>query len=399
MSRSIWDFALLEKVWKLEKIWLFCRRLNGYGGMEKKMEKKKALIAMSGGVDSSVAAYLMKEQGYDVMGVTMKLYDNEDVGVSRERGCCTLADVEDARDVAHTIGMPYYVFNFKAQFDEHVIQRFVNTYLAGGTPNPCIDCNRYLKFEGLMHRMYELGYDYVVTGHYARIVYDENLRRYLLKKGLDETKDQSYVLYSLTQEQLAHTMFPLGEYRKSQIREIAQKHGFINARKHDSQDICFVPDGDYGSFIDHYRGVASEAGNFVLRDGTVLGQHKGIIRYTVGQRKGLGISYRAPLYVIDKDLERNEVILGELSELYQSELKANDINLIAMERIEGTLRCKAKIRYRQKEEWASVTQEGDILHVVFDEPQRGITQGQALVLYQDDLVLGGGTICSTVKSE
>lgn len=361
--------------------------------------QKKAIIAMSGGVDSSVAAYLMMKMGYDCAGATMKLYDNPTCSYPGHRACCTPSDTEDARSVAARLGMLYYVFPMQDQFEKSVIDKFVKTYQNGGTPNPCIDCNRFLKFDALLERAHELGAEYIASGHYARTEQDPETGRWLLKKGLDDTKDQSYVLYSMTQEQLSHTLFPLGTYTKKEIREIASELGFVNADKPDSQDICFVPDGDYGSFIDHYRGVASEAGNFVLRDGTVLGQHKGIIRYTVGQRKGLGISYRAPLYVIDKDLERNEVILGELSELYQSELKANDINLIAMERIEGTLRCKAKIRYRQKEEWASVTQEGDILHVVFDEPQRGITQGQALVLYQDDLVLGGGTICSTVKSE
>ncbi|MGN0299400.1 MAG: tRNA 2-thiouridine(34) synthase MnmA [Lachnospiraceae bacterium] len=356
--------------------------------------EKKALVAMSGGVDSSVAAYLMKQQGYEVMGVTMKLYDNEDIGESREKSCCTLSDVEDARNVANTLNIPYYVFNFREQFGEKVIKRFVDTYLEGGTPNPCVDCNRHLKFTGLMHKMYELGYDYVVTGHYARIEQDKQMGRFLLKKGMDETKDQSYMLYSMNQQQLAHTLFPLGEYCKTEIRQIAEENGFVNARKHDSQDICFVPDGDYGTFIDKYLGRTSKPGNFVLRDGTVLGQHKGIIRYTVGQRKGLGIAYRVPLYVIGKDLQRNEVILGELEELYQSELYADDINLISVERIDGELRCKAKIRYRQKEEWATVTQEGDKLHVVFDTPQRGITAGQALVLYDDDVVVGGGTILS-----
>lgn len=354
--------------------------------------EKKALVAMSGGVDSSVAAYLMKKQGYESVGVTMKLYDNEEVGISKEKSCCTLSDVEDARDVARTLKIPYYVFNFKDEFDKKVVKRFVNTYLEGGTPNPCIDCNRFLKFEGLMRRMYELGYDYVVTGHYARIEFDEQSGRYLLKKALDETKDQSYVLYSLNQQQLAHTLFPLGEYRKTKIREIAEENGFINARKHDSQDICFVPDGDYASFIDDYLGSNSKPGNFVRKDGTVIGQHKGIIRYTVGQRRGLGIAYSEPLYVIGKNLEKNEVIVGVVSELYRKELDANDINLISVERIEGELRCKAKIRYRHKEEWATVTQDGDRLHVVFDEPQRGITSGQALVLYDGDIVVGGGTI-------
>ena len=360
---------------------------------EKKPVAGRALIAMSGGVDSSVAAWMMKEKGYDCMGITMKLYHNEDIGISREKTCCSLDDVEDARNVAYRVGIPFYVLNFSENFEECVMKRFVETYQSGGTPNPCIDCNRFIKFEKLMQRMRELDYDYVVTGHYAQIVYDEARGRYLLKKAVDPTKDQSYVLYSLTQEQLAHTLFPLGGYCKTQIRQIAEDHGFVNARKHDSQDICFVPDGDYAAFIERYTGETSKEGKFVLKDGTVMGTHKGLIRYTIGQRKGLGLSLPHPLYVCRKDLEKNEVVLGESEELFSRVLEAEDVNLIAVESIEEPIRCKARIRYKQKEDWAVVEQIGENrIRVTFDQPQRGITKGQAVVLYDEELVIGGGTI-------
>lgn len=353
----------------------------------------KAIIAMSGGVDSSVAAYLMKDSGYDCIGATMKLYNNEDIGESKEKTCCSLSDIDDARAVAYNLGMEYYVFNFTDNFEKEVIERFVNTYIDGGTPNPCIDCNRYLKFEKLMQRMYELGYDYVVTGHYARIEQDENSGRYILKKGLDETKDQSYVLYNMTQEQLAHTRFPLGEFTKSRIREIAEEQGFVNAKKHDSQDICFVPDGDYAKFIENYCGRTFPEGDFVKEDGEVIGRHKGIIRYTIGQRKGLGLSLPAPLYVCDKDVENNRVILGSNDRLFKTELFAADMNWISIEDIVEPIRCKAKIRYKQKEAEATVEKVDDVtVKIIFDEPQRGITRGQAVVLYDGDIVIGGGRI-------
>jgi tRNA-specific 2-thiouridylase len=350
---------------------------------------------MSGGVDSSVAAYLMKEKGYDCIGVTMKLYQlPEDVDPGK-RTCCALSDTEDARSVATRLGMPFYVFNMEEQFQKCVIGKFVQTYQEGNTPNPCIDCNRYMKFEELLHRARALGMDYIVSGHYARIEQDPGTGRYLLKKGLDETKDQSYVLYSLTQEQLAHTQFPLGGYRKSEIRVIAEEQGFLNAHKADSQDICFVPDGDYASFIEGFTGEKSQPGDFVLKDGTVVGHHKGQIHYTLGQRRGLGVSYKESLYVCGKSSEDNTVILGRNEDLFRLEFDMNDLNLIAFEQITEPIRCKVKTRYRHKEQWATITCTGeDRLHVVFDEPQRAITPGQAAVLYDGDIVLGGGTICS-----
>lgn len=348
---------------------------------------------MSGGVDSSVAAYLMKQAGYECMGATLKLHEEQPNHACDEKTCCSLRDIEDARAVAAAMDIPYYVFNFTEYFEEAVIRRFVDTYIAGGTPNPCIDCNRYIKFEKLLNRMYELDYDYVVTGHYARISYNEETGRYLLKKGLDENKDQSYVLYNLTQKQLSHTLFPLGEYRKAEIRELASSQGFVNAHKNDSQDICFVPDGDYAGFIEKYTGEIFPEGNFVLSDGTVMGTHRGMIRYTIGQRKGLGLSLPAPLYVCGKDMEKNEVILGTNESLFTTTFAAGDMNWIAIPELTGALRCKAKIRYKQKEADAVVSPLSDgRVQVVFDEPQRGITNGQAVVLYDEDIVIGGGTI-------
>ena len=354
---------------------------------------KKAMIAMSGGVDSSVAAYLMKKQGFDCVGVTMKLFNNEDIALSREHSCCSLDDVEDARSIAFSMGMPYYVFNFSSRFREDVIDRFVSAYETGATPNPCIDCNRFLKFDQLFFRARDLKCGFVVTGHYARIEYDAQRGRYLLKKAADSTKDQSYVLYAMTQEQLAHAMFPLGSMTKAQTRAIAKAQGFVNAQKHDSQDICFVQSGHYGDFIERYLGKTFPEGDFVDKNGKILGRHKGIIRYTVGQRKGLGLSLPAPMYVTKVDPETNQVTLGFHEDLLSDTLTATDINLISLDRIHTPLRLKAKVRYRQPEQWATVTQPDEhTLRVVFDEPQRAITKGQALVLYDGDIVVGGGTI-------
>lgn len=354
---------------------------------------RKAMIAMSGGVDSSVAAFLMKEQGYDCIGATMKLFYNEEVGVSKDHSCCSLDDVEDARSVAQSMDMPYYVMNFSERFREDVIDRFVMAYENGMTPNPCIDCNRYLKFEKLFVRAKELGCDYVVTGHYAQIAYDNDRDRYLLKKAADPGKDQSYVLYSMTQEQLAHTIFPLGGMEKSQVRRIAEEHGFVNAKKHDSQDICFVQNGSYADFIEQYTGKKYPGGDFVDTQGNVLGKHKGVIRYTVGQRKGLGISFAQPMYVSKVNPKENTVVLGSNNDLFSRSFSAKDINLIAVEKIDTPVRLKAKVRYRQPEQWAVVTQvDEDTLYIEFDEPQRAITKGQAVVLYDGDLVVGGGTI-------
>lgn len=354
---------------------------------------KKALIAMSGGVDSGVAACLMKEQGYGCVGVTMKLFHNGEIGLPREQSCCSLQDVEDARSIAQALGMPYYVVNFSERFEEEVIGRFVAAYENGRTPNPCIDCNRYLKFDRLYHRARELGYGHVATGHYARIERDAVSGRYLLRQGLDRDKDQSYVLYALTQEQLSRTHFPLGGLTKQQVREIAREQGFSNAHKRESQDICFVPQGNYGDFIEEYTKKSFPEGNFIDREGHILGRHRGVIRYTIGQRKGLGLSFPEPMYVCAVNPLENTVTLGREAELYSHSLTAKDINLITVPAMEGEMRLRAKVRYRQEAQWASVVQtDGDTLQVTFDEPQRAITKGQAVVLYDGDMVVGGGTI-------
>ena len=346
---------------------------------------------MSGGVDSSVAAYLMKQRGFDCIGVTMKLFSNEGIGCSRAKNCCSLEDVEDARSVAYRLGIPYYVFNFTEDFGRQVIDRFVAAYENGATPNPCIDCNRYLKFERLYRRVAELGCDRVATGHYARI--EKQGERYLLKKAADESKDQSYVLYAMTQEQLAHTAFPCGALSKTQTRQIAEEQGFLNAEKPDSQDICFVPDGDYAAFIRRYTGKSYPDGPFVTTQGTTVGRHRGIIHYTVGQRKGLGISSDRPLYVQSIDAAKNTVVLGEDRELFGTEVNAVNFNWIAFETPPDVLRAKAKIRYRHREQWATVEVTGEnTVHLVFDAPQRAVTRGQAVVLYDGDTVLGGGEI-------
>lgn len=350
---------------------------------------KKALIAMSGGVDSSVAAFFMKKSGFECVGVTMKLFSNEAVNLSAEKTCCSLDDIEDARNIAQKLKIPYYVFNFKDDFEKKVIEKFIETYELGGTPNPCIDCNRYLKFEKLMQRMKEMQFDYVVTGHYADIEYKEG--RYYLKKALDESKDQSYVLYSLTQEQLAHTLFPLGKYSKNEIRKIAEENGFVNARKHDSQDICFVPDGDYAGFIENYRGIIYPGGDFVDKKGNVLGKHNGIIRYTIGQRKGLGLAAGYPVYVCEKNLRDNKVIVGSNEDLMSTVLKAGSFNWI-IPKPEAKIKCSAKTRYNMKEQSCIVWIEDDFVYVKFDSPVRAITSGQAVVLYDGAYVLGGGTI-------
>lgn len=356
------------------------------------MTNKKALIAMSGGVDSSVAAYLIKKSGIDAIGATMKLFNGyEDEACPNS--CCSASDVEDAKSVAYKLGMPYYVFNFTDKFSECVIDKFVCAYEHGSTPNPCIDCNRYLKFEKLYQRAMELKADYVVTGHYANVLKDDASGRYLLKKAKDASKDQSYVLYSITQEQLSHTLFPLGGLEKSEVRDIAEKCGFINARKHDSQDICFVQNGKYADFIEDYMQKTYPPGDFVDKSGHILGKHKGIIRYTVGQRRGLGIAHEHSLYVLSINPVDNTVILGDEKDLYSDVLYADDINLISIDSLTEPMRITAKVRYSQTESGAIISPgENGGLKVKFDEPQRAVTKGQAVVFYDGDTVVGGGTI-------
>ena len=353
---------------------------------------EKVLIAMSGGVDSSVAAYLMKQSGRDCMGVTMKLYHNEDVGMEAGRTCCSLDDIEDARSVAFRLGIPYHVFNFTEDFREKVIDHFIASYERGETPNPCIDCNRYLKFHKLYQRARMLGCDHIATGHYVRL--EQKDGRILMKKAVDRSKDQSYVLYMMTQEELHHTYFPLGEKTKDEIRALAESAGLVTAGKPDSQDICFVPDGDYAAAIERLGGKVYQKGEFVDKQENVLGQHQGIVRYTTGQRKGLGIALGHPVYVIDKKIMENQVVLGTNEDLFSRSFDVKDVNWILYDVPPETFRAKVRVRYHQKEQWADLHVTGpDQVHVVFDTPQRAITSGQAAVFYDNEYVVGGGTIC------
>ncbi len=347
---------------------------------------KRAMIGMSGGVDSSVAAYLMQQDGYDCLGMTMQLYDHEySVNYTPNN------DAADAALVAQRLGIPFRVFPLQEEFRSCVIDRFIQTYEEGATPNPCIDCNKHLKFGKVFELADELGIEYVVTGHYAQIAQENG--RYMLKKGLDHSKDQSYFLYNLTQEQLRRVILPLGTMDKAQVREIAETQNLITARKKDSQDICFIPDGDYVGFIQRCTGKHFPAGDFVDTTGRKLGTHKGLIGYTVGQRKGLGLALPAPMYVKEKNIARNEVILCSNEDLFTKELDAKDFNWSAIDRPTSPLTCHARVRYRHAEQPALVISTGPhTVHIEFETPVRAISKGQAVVLYADDIVLGGGTI-------
>ena len=343
--------------------------------------KEKIILGMSGGVDSSVAALLLKEQGYDVVGVTLRLL-----------ACGGESDAEDAGRVAQSLGLSHETVSFTDTFRREVMDRFAECYIRGATPNPCIDCNRYIKFVKMMEYARERGIDKIATGHYARICRDAN-GRYLLKKAVDAHKDQSYVLYSLTQDQLSRARFPLGEYHKEEIRTLAEKYQLVNANKRDSQDICFVPDGDYASFIEQHTGLTFPEGDFLDMNGNWLGTHRGMIRYTVGQRKGLGIALGKPAFVCRKDVETNAVIIGDNEQLFRKTLTARDVNWIACDTPSSPIRITAKIRYGQAEQpaVATVTEEGR-MRVDFDTPQRAIANGQSVVLYDGDTVVGGGII-------
>lgn len=353
----------------------------------------KALIGMSGGVDSSVAALLMLEKGFACIGATMRLYGGDSVSPEGSKTCCSLDDVEDARAVAHRLGIRHYVFNFTEEFRRQVMDKFVDTYYEGGTPNPCIDCNRYLKFGKLLQRAEELGCDTVVSGHYARVERDPDSGRYLLKRAADRAKDQTYFLACLTQEQLSRIQFPLGGLTKEEVRRIAEAHGFVNARKHDSQDICFVPGGDYTAFLTEYTGKPLEPGDFLNQQGQIVGRHRGTICYTIGQRKGLGISLGEPVYVTGKDMAAGTVTVGPNEALFSRELWAKDWVFFPFEELKEPMAVTAKIRHSQFDQPATVyPEENGLARVVFDEPQRAISPGQAVVLYRGDTVIGGGTI-------
>ena len=375
---------------------------------------EKVVVGMSGGVDSSVAAYLLKKQGYDVIGVTMQIWQDEDVCTLEENGgCCGLSAVEDARRVAAVLDIPYYVMNFKQEFKENVMDYFVSEYLQARTPNPCIACNRYVKWESLLRRSMNIGASYIATGHYARIIKLPN-GRYTIKKSVTQAKDQTYALFNLTQHQLAHTLMPVGEYSKEEIRMLANESKLPVANKPDSQEICFVSDNDYAGFIETYlkdKGtkelgaqplnnkdgldgvVGLTPGNFVNTDGEVIGKHKGLIHYTVGQRKGLNLAMGHPVFVLELRPETNEVVIGNADDVFSDHLYATQLNFMAIEDLEGEMTVDAKIRYSHKGARAIIKRTGkDEILCIFEEPQRAITPGQAVVFYQDDIIIGGGTI-------
>ena len=366
-------------------------------------------MAMSGGVYSSVSALVLRDKGYEVEGVTLKLFDNEDACIDDEKSCCSLKDAEDARQVCLELGIPHFVYNFTRTFNEDVIDRFCDGYLRGETPNPCIDCNRYVKFAALQQRRRELGFDYVATGHYARRTFNESTGRFELKRGLDANKDQSYVLFHLSQDTLAHMLFPLGDLTKPQVRELAATHGFINAGKAESQDICFVPDGDYAAFINRRAWMrlvnnpdrkserkprlVTDPGPIENRDGKRLGTHKGLIRYTIGQRKGIGVAYSEPLYVFAKDSQRNTLIVDTDARTLCTSIEVRDVNFIAREYIDRPVQLTVKTHYRQQPQLATVEQTGeDAICITFASPQRACAPGQAAVVYDGDTVVCGGTI-------
>lgn len=361
--------------------------------------KKKVVVGMSGGVDSSVAAWLLKEQGYDVIGVTMQIWQDENpLDVGREGGCCGLSAVDDARRVAAALEIPYYVMNFKKEFKKDVIDYFVEEYLQGRTPNPCIACNRYVKWEALLQRSLSIGADYIATGHYAKVIQLPN-GRYTIQKSVTDKKDQTYALYNLTQEQLAHTLMPVGDYTKDEIRAIAQQIDLRVAAKRDSQEICFIPDKDYARFIEEEAGVAvPPPGNFVRVDGEVIGTHRGITHYTVGQRKGLNLALGHPVFVTEIRPETNEVVIGENEDVFASALVCNQINFMSIADLKEEKRAYAKIRYSHKGASCTLKRTGeDEITVIFDEPQRAITPGQAVVFYEEDYIVGGGTIRRAIK--
>lgn len=350
---------------------------------------EKVVVAMSGGVDSSVAALLLKNKGYEVIGVTMEIWPQPE---DKSKACCSLEAVNDARRVAWHLGIPHYVMNFRDEFEEKVIKYFCREYVKGRTPNPCIACNRYIKFASLLRKARGIGADYIATGHYARIIRSKADGLYMLYTGLDPSKDQSYVLYSMTQEELEHTFFPLGYLKKEKVRSIARETGLLVSDKPDSQEICFVPDDDYAGFVEGYLDMEPQEGEIRSISGEILGKHKGVYHYTVGQRKGLGIALGHPVYVVGVDPKEQTVWVGEDKELFSHGLVASDFNYISGSPFQGGKSLQAKIRYASPKVEAAAFPEGDSIRVEFNEPQRAVAPGQAVVLYDGEQVLGGGTI-------
>lgn len=357
------------------------------------LKNNTVVVGMSGGVDSSVTALLLKEKGYNVIGITMNVWQREETENVCEKACCALDSVNDARKVCNKLDVPFYVLNFKDIFKSIVIDNFVSEYISGKTPNPCIMCNRYVKFETLLNKALALGASYIATGHYARVDYNKETDRYFLRKSVTDKKDQTYALYNLKQEQLKHIIMPLGEYTKEEVRKIANDNSLVNANKHDSQEICFVEDNNYAKFIEEKYNYKSKPGNFIDKDGNILGKHKGIIHYTIGQRRGLGISFNKSVYVVSLNVDDNTVTLGEEEELLKDNLICTNVNFMPFEKLEKPIKVSSKIRYNTTAVMSTIypLENGDV-KVIFENKVKSITPGQAVVFYDNDILVGGGTI-------